>query len=282
MKFFHHIKSRCVVYASLFALSLFLFSCEDVVEVDLASSDNRLVIDAEILWDTETSGNVQQIYLSRLTNYYETETTKVANAEVYITNTSGDTFTFTETDEAGTYQCNDFDPQLQETYQLFVNVDDETFTATESLITTPEINRIEQRADGGFLGEDYEVTFYYNDPVEEENFYLTDVEVDFLPLPEYDITSDDFFNGNEMDSDFSDEDLEPGDTLAIRFRAISEQFHSYMSLILESTSANPFGTPPANIRGNIINETNENNYALGYFRLSQVREFTYTVEEEQE
>ena len=108
------------------------------------------------------------------------------------------------------------------------------------------------------------------------------MEVDFLPLPEYDITSDDFFNGNEMDSDFSDEDLEPGDTLAIRFRAISEQFHSYMSLILESTSANPFGTPPANIRGNIINETNEDNYALGYFRLSQVREFTYTVEEEQE
>ena len=148
MKFFPHIKSRCVVYSSLFALSLFLFSCEDVVEVDLASSDNRLVIDAEILWDTATSGNVQQIYLSRLTNYYETETTKVANAEVYITNTSGDTFTFTETDEAGTYQCNDFVPQLQETYQLFVSVDEETFTATESLITTPEINRIEQKADG--------------------------------------------------------------------------------------------------------------------------------------
>ena len=97
MKFFHHIKSRCVVYASLFALSLFLFSCEDVVEVDLASSDNRLVIDAEILWDDspqELSGGETVVIPVTITapdkigNYlYKVTLTDEASGEEYATKT---------------------------------------------------------------------------------------------------------------------------------------------------------------------------------------------------
>ena len=62
------------------------------------------------------------------------------------------------------------------------------------------------------------------------------------------------------------------------FQAISEQFHDYMELILESAVANPFGTPPANIRGNLVNETNPENFAFGYFRLSQGIRFRYTIQ----
>lgn len=266
-------------YILLFSFSILFYSCEDVIEVDVKPGDNRLVIDAEILWNTENSGNTQHIYVSRLTNYYETKTTKVSHAEVQISNTTGEVFNFIETEEAGTYQCNDFIPKLGESYQLEVLVDQEVYTASETLVSTPEIIRIEQGAKGGLAEDQYEVIFYFNDPIEEENYYLEDFQTDFLIYPEYGISKDEFFNGNEIDFSFSNEDLEVGNTVNTRFRGISEQFYHYMSLILESYGANPFGTPPANIRGNIINKTNEDNYALGYFRLSQVREFSYTIEE---
>ena len=265
-------------YAFLLAAAVCFVSCEEVVEVDLDSSNHQLVIDAEILWDTDTSGNTQHIYLSRLTDYYEEETIKVSNATVSIANTSGDQFVFLETAEYGTYESTNFIPELGETYTLTVIVEGETYTAEETMVPVPDITRIEQDDEGGFLGDEIEVSFYFDDPADETNFYLTDFETSFLIYPEYDLSDDDFFNGNEMDADFSDEDLAVGDAIQINFRGISEQFYNYMSLILESTSGNPFSTPPANIRGNIINQTNAENYAFGYFSLSQAHQFVYTVE----
>ena len=265
------------LFLILFSTLLFT-SCEDVIDVDLDSSSERLVIDAEILWKKQTDGTQQEIKLSRLTNYYETETIKVSDAQVLIKNSAGESFIFQETEEEGTYKCTDFFPQLLETYTLEIVVDEELYTATETLIPVPEINRIEQDDEGGFLGDEIEVSFFYNDPVEETNFYLTDVRTTFLPLPEYNLTDDDFYNGNEIEDSFSDEDLEVGDDIRITFRGISASFYNYMNLILETTSGNPFSTPPANIRGNIINQTQNENYALGYFRLSEGHQFTYTVE----
>ena len=265
------------LFLILFSTLLFT-SCEDVIDVDLDSSSERLVIDAEILWKKQTDGTQQEIKLSRLTNYYETETIKVSDAQVLIKNSAGESFIFQESEEEGTYKCTDFLPQLLETYTLEIVVDEELYTATETLIPVPEINRIEQDDEGGFLGDEIEVSFFYNDPVDETNFYLTDIRTTFLPLPEYNLTDDDFYNGNEIEDSFSDEDLEVGDDIRITFRGISASFYNYMNLILETTSGNPFSTPPANIRGNIINQTQTENYALGYFRLSEGHQFTYTVE----
>lgn len=275
-------KSLISTYPLLYIFILLLMfstsSCEDVVDVNLEQGEPRLVVDAEILWLSGTTGENQTIYLSRLTDYYNTEVTRVSGATVTIKNENNKIFYFTETETPGSYTCTNFDPEIGGNYTLNVIVDGEVYTATESLIASPEVTRIEQYEDGGFLGEDKEVRFYYNDPEEETNFYLADFQSDVLNFPEYDLSSDDFFNGNEMYQNFSHEDLETGSEIDITFRAISEQFHDYMELILESAVANPFGTPPANIRGNLLNETNPENFAFGYFRLSQGIRFRYTIQ----
>ena len=49
---------------------------------------------------------------------------------------------------------------------------------------------------------------------------------------------------------------------------------------IEEQGGGPFETQPATVRGNIINQTNPDNFALGYFRLSEVDEFIYTIEDE--
>jgi hypothetical protein len=47
--------------------------------------------------------------------------------------------------------------------------------------------------------------------------------------------------------------------------------------IAGSSGGSPFSTPPATLRGNIINQSNENDYPLGYFHLSEIDTRNYTV-----
>ncbi|WP_419211488.1 DUF4249 domain-containing protein [Maribacter sp. X9] len=274
------IKLKKLKYIGVFFL-LFLCSCEDVIDVDLETGDSTIVIDAEILWEKGTDGNVQTIRISRMTDYYNPEPPKVSGAQIYIENSSGDLFTFSETDVMGVYVCDNFLPQLNETYTLQVTVEDKTFTASETLIPVPEINRVEQDYIEGFSGdENFEVSIFYDDPENQTNFYLTDFKASVLQYPEYILIDDEFYNGNEVENNFSDEDLEVGNSIEIIHRGVSEQFYNYMNLVLETTSSNPFATPPANIRGNIINQSNHEDYALGYFRLCEANQLLYTLDEE--
>ena len=54
-----------------------------------------------------------------------------------------------------------------------------------------------------------------------------------------------------------------------------------MFILLQQSSDQsdgPFETQPATVRGNFVNQTNEANFPLGYFRISEVSILTYTVE----
>ncbi|MGS2764512.1 DUF4249 domain-containing protein [Sinomicrobium sp. M5D2P9] len=262
----------------LFSILACLVSCEDVVDIDLDTEEPRLVIDAGIEWIKGTDGSRQTIRLSTTTDYYSGEIPPVSGAVVYVSNNDGATFDFTETPGTGIYVCTDFTPVIGETYGLTVIVDEQTYTASEKLVNVPEITRIEQDYDGGFMEDNIEVKFYYQDNPEENNHYMAKFNTDFLIYPEYNIDDDKFTQGNEMFNSFSHEDLEIGNRVDISLYGISERFYSYMSLILETANGNPFSTPPANVRGNIINATDETNYAYGYFRLSEVDERSYVVE----
>ena len=62
----------------------------------------------------------------------------------------------------------------------------------------------------------------------------------------------------------------------------SKRYYEYMFLFLSQTATGaggPFSTTPATVRGNMINITKEDNYPLGYFRLSETDTKVYTVTE---
>lgn len=261
----------------LLVLCLGLFSCEDVITADLDTGDSKIVIDAEILWQKGTNGANQTIKISRMTAYYNPETPKVSGARVYIENSTGRQFFFPET-APGIYNCTDFLPVPNETYTLYVEADGQVYTASEKLIPVAPINRLEQTISTGFGDDQPEVAIYYTDPANETNYYLTSFVSTVLPYPEYDLNDDDLTNGNETKSDFSHEDLKAGDVIEIEHRGVSRQFYNYMNLILEAADSNPFSTPPANIRGNILNQNNSGSQALGYFRLSESDHRLYTLE----
>ncbi len=265
-------------YCFVILFCLTLVSCEDVIEVDLDTGEDKVVIDAEILWQKGTDGALQTIKISRMAAYYSPNSPKVSGAQVRVENTDGAVFTFTEIEEQGTYVCTDFIPELNKVYTLYVETDGQVYTATETMIPVPEINRIEQNEDGGFIGNEMEVVIFFNDPIGEANYYLTSFTTDILPYPDYELTEDELSDGNEIRNDFSEDNFKQGDSVEITLRGISQQFHNYMNLILEATDSSPFSTPPANIKGNILNQDNSSSEALGYFRLCESDTKHYVVQ----
>ncbi|MDA6068370.1 DUF4249 domain-containing protein [Flavobacterium sp. AC] len=272
----YNLKSKAFTLFSLLFVLLFL-SCDKVVELDLETGDPKIVIDAEIIWEKGTSGSEQTIKISRMAPYYSPTTPKVSGAQVRVENSDGVIFTFNES-EPGLYKCTNFVPAIDMEYKLFVQVDGQTLTATEKLVAVPPIERVDQEFMADITGPDLiVVSFYYKDPADQVNYYLTDYKTDFLAYPDYSPSSDEFVNGNEIVEKYADTDLKPGKVLDITHRGISKNFFNYMNLILQASSSNPFGSVPANIRGNIINTTDTNNFALGYFRLCEANHIIYTV-----
>ena len=129
---------------------LLFTSCEKVIDVDLATGEPRLVVEASINWYAETNGNEQHIKLSTTTSYFSNVIPPVIGATVFITNSTNQVFTFIENDTPGTYNCNDFIPVVGENYTLTIVYEGQTYTSTEKLLNTPIVTRVEQKNDAGF------------------------------------------------------------------------------------------------------------------------------------
>ena len=267
----------CLVVSYCFLL----LSCIKVVEVDLATAEPKLVIDASIDWIKGTAGNEQKIKLSTTTGYYSATFPTVSGAEIVITNSANTVFSFIEDPGTGEYRCSNFHPVIGETYTLKVVLNGEFYTATETCIGVPDIeNNIEQNSSGGFGGDEMEITYYYQDKGNEGNYYLHRILSPVSTFPDYKAEDDENSQGNLMQAYFSDKELKAGDHINIRLYGISKRYYDYFRKLLAASGADagPFQTTPGSVRGNIINQTHLANFAYGYFRLSEVDIKDYTIQ----
>jgi len=265
----------------IFIISLLIFSCEDVIDVDLNSTEPRLVINASIKWYKDSSGQSQFIQLTLTAPYFDTNIPPATGATVFITDSNDNTFDFVENESTGIYINESFIPEINNTYNLTIIYNNETYTATEKLIASTPVTKVEQKNNSGFTGNETEIKAFYKDPQGIANYYLFDFQEKDTTIKSFEIYDDEFTDGNEIFGFYSSESLESGDELLITIYGISEQFYEFMNILLQQTdndSGDPFETQPATVRGNCINETNPENYPLGYFSLSEVSVFTYIVE----
>ena len=273
----------------LVLLTIATSSCEDVIDVKVPNEKARLVIEASLDWQKGTAGNNQTVKLSTSKPYFEnTINTSVTGATVKVINTrSSIEYNFVDQND-GTYIINDFEPVLNDVYTLEVNYNNETYSATETLQSVSPIKRIEQSLEGGFNDEILDVYMYWDDPVDETNFYLIKfIEVgDELPI--FEDFNDEFVNGNELDTFFEEEreddddqaEYNPGDVVEFTLYGVSERFNNYMSLLIEQydSGGDPFSSVPGKLKGNCINLDSPEDYAFGYFRLSEFDTATYTFQ----
>ena len=268
---------------SLLAI-LLLISCEDKVNVALDTANPKLVIDATILRQKGTSGSDQTIKLTTTTDYYSNVIPTVSGATVYIIDLSSllaVVYQFNESPNTGEYVCNSFVPVINHNYMLTVIYNGQTYKSTEKLLATPTIDTIEQTTVQGFGGDEIQVKFFYQDNGSEDNNYLIGVKNSTKVIPEYGVLKDEFFQGNQMFGFYSNDKLKAGNQLFFSLEGISTKYYNYMNKLLNiagSGGGSPFSTPPATLRGNIINQTNENEYPLGYFHLSEIDTRNYIVQ----
>lgn len=155
------------------------------------------------------------------------------------------------------------------------------YTATETCIGVPDIeNDIQQNNKGGFGGNEMEITYYYQDNGYEDNYYLHRIVSPVSTFPDYKAEDDKNSQGNLMQQYFSDKDLKTGDSIHIRLYGISRRYYDYFRKLLTASGAGsgPFQTTPGSVRGNIINQVHFENFAYGYFRLSEVAVKEYRLQ----
>jgi hypothetical protein len=259
----------------------FMLSCTKVVKMDLETAAPKLVIDASIDWVKGTAGSEQKIKLSTTTGYYSETFPTVSGADIVISNAANTVFKFIENPGTGEYTCSDFHPVIGETYTLKVVLNGEQYTATETCIGVPGIeSNIVQNNKGGFGGDKIEISYYYQDNGNEENHYLHRILSPVSKFPDYKAEDDEKSQGKLMLEYFSDEDLKAGDKVNIRLYGISRRYYDYFRKLLAASGAGngPFQTTPGSVRGNIINQTHFENFAYGYFRLSEVDVKDYTIQ----
>ena len=203
-------------------------------------------------------------------------------ATVKITNSNNDEFDFIEEGTTGIYSTSTFMPVIDETYTLTVTYNGEEFTAEETLLALPSIDRIEQTTDNFFGTEVIKVEFFYLDPAGIDNYYFsqfsypTDYAIDV-----YRTRDDEFSDGQENSFFEQDDSLKPGKDLTIYFYSASKTNFNYMNLLLDQVSSGgPFAAPPAAVQGNCINTTDAEKKPYGYFRLSQMEKTVYTITNE--
>ncbi|SMC40393.1 DUF4249 domain-containing protein [Pedobacter africanus] len=251
----------------------FLLSCTKVIEIDLETAEPKLVIDASIDWVKGTTGSAQKIKLSTTTGYYSTIFPTVSGAEIVVTNSANAVFSFIESPGTGEYICSNFHPVIGETYTLKIVLNGEIYAATETCMGVPNIeNKIEQNNNGGFGGDEVEITYYYQDNGNEENYYLHRIISPVSTFPDYKAIDDEKTQGNLMQEYFSDKDLKAGDLINIRLYGISRRYYDYFRKVLAASGSGngPFQIIPGSVRGNVVNQTHFANFAYGYFRVSEV------------
>jgi hypothetical protein len=272
------------LYIALILTSFSILSCEDVVDVDLDTANPKLVIDASLKWQKGETGNVQTIKLSTTTDFYSNTIPPATGATVSVINLSSDVaiiYNFIET-APGTYVCTNFNPIINNEYQLIVVYAGEIYKATSKLMPTPVIEFDEQTMIPGFGGDEMvQVKFYFVDNGNEDNFYLVGAKNSNIVYTEYGVITDEFFQGNMMFGVYIDDELKAGDVIDYSLQGITEKYSNYMNKLLSiagSDGGSPFATPPATLRGNIVNQNNADNFPLGYFHLSEIDTGSYTIE----
>ena len=258
---------------------LSIFSCQEVIDVDLDDAEAKLVVDASLSWVKGSTGNEQFIKLTLTAPFFDETIPPATGAVVTVTDANNNTFNFIEEGDTGIYKTTNFIPELNGIYELTINYDNQVYVATETLIPVAPFDYIEQNNDGGFLGDNIEIKAYYTDPASVENFYIFKFIETTKSVISINVSEDSFNDGNQNYARYSNDELEPGDEINIEIYGVSKRTYQFTNILLQQTGGRgPFGTTPATVRGNCVNQTNPDNYALGYFRVTEADILTYIVE----
>lgn len=266
-------------------LIVFLFSkCEKVIDVEVPSIEPKLVIDAsfEVYFDENPVSAKTTVRLTESADYFDDTIPTVTNATVFLTNLSDNSIiNFSDTNLDGEYEPdNSFIPADDVAYELTVIHNNETYRGTATKVKSTPIIDVNQGDGTLFTGNEVEINVKIQDELDIENYYYFDFSND-----NYSVIEDRFFDGQEYEvpNFYEEDEIELPATVAIKMLGISKDYFTYLRILLDQSGeagGGPFETAPTSLLGNMINTTNNDNFPLGYFHISEADTFTTLLEEQ--
>ncbi|MFK5972766.1 MAG: DUF4249 family protein [Flavobacteriaceae bacterium] len=255
-----------------------IIGCQDVIDVEVPSESPRLSIDALIRITDITQPFAQiQVQASRTSSFFE-DIKPAQLSAIFITNEdSGESLSLLSATGNGKYTGVWAMQQLtQGKLKLTIEYEGQTYVARTQFVASVPIDTLVQGDATLFEGTETEVLVTFKDTPDRTDFYLFDFDFD-----EYLVSEDTFYKGQSFQfSYFYDDKVKPGIRINVALLGVDEPFYNYMNqLILQSNGdQGPFQIPVATVKGNIINSTSVDDFALGYFAVSQTFTRSLTLE----
>lgn len=244
----------------LFILFSF-FSCEKVIEIDLADSKEVIVIEAQV---TNTSMPFT-VKISKTAPYFGDQSNKpVSGAKVSIKSEKGRLKYFTE-ESPGLYTYNKTPAFPNLLYILTVEYEGVTYTAQSFMNETVSISDLSlSYFDGlGFLESGYRINTFIRDPADVENYYRIKYFVNGKASTRksgISLYSDLLFNGKGIGLGQRSLVFKTTDTVTVELQSIDKAAYDYFTTLESISGLDIMQTvSPANPISNF------NNGALGYF-----------------
>jgi hypothetical protein len=285
----------------LILLTLFLFSCEDVVMLESPSSPAYFVVEATL---TNAPGP-QSIMLSKSQAYFDNATAPaVSAAQVRVTDDTGNAYVFTESATPGTYTWTPKDSKevmgtVGRTYTLAVNWSGTSFAAKAKMNPVPAVDSILYQAatanarqagdnkpkegfEAQFFGRDlkgvgdcYRIKYYKNGRLFNA---ASNILIVYDSALQRVAGTDGLMFNLPVRSAISPELYVANDKIKVEIYSISnDQFSFYSQARLELNNAGLFAIPAANIPTN-IQTTAGSMPAAGWFGVSAMSSLEVQVD----
>jgi hypothetical protein len=247
-----------------------LWSCEDVIDVDLKNGEPLLVVDGWI-------SNQNQTYTVKLTKskpyFANTPATPVSVATLQLSDNEGNTELLTET-SAGVYQIQTIKGKIGNQYTLRIVSEGETYEAKTEIKNVPPIDSLTYRyeKERSDLDEGIYVRYFGPELPTPGDYFRVKVYkngVQYNKPSELIISSDEFVNGNyigDLEFDFGDP-FKVNDVVKVELLSLPQDAYYFLQeMVTQVNNGGMFGTPPANVRTNVRNlNPSSKKKAVGYF-----------------
>lgn len=280
-----------IIYTFLIFASI-LTACTEPYNTELEGSFVRLVVQGSI----NNELKAHQVSLTKSGDYFSnTASPKVTGANVSISD-GENTFNLNEVSD-GLYETDTIAGEIGKTYTLKIDSEGQTYEASCYLNYCPPIDSINfgyyDLSAYDIIDSSAHVLLSALEPETPDNFYMWNVyRNDVLEtdtINEVSFSDDLFINGSYMSNVEVGwvRKVEIGDTITLEMLSITEEYYNYIYQMLSVTDWNmgPFGGPPANPNGNIIeviDNDNNNDDPLGFFLAYSTFSITRIIPEKDE
>ena len=238
-------------YISLFTL---LTSCEEIVEIDLKTTDPKIVIDASI-----TDGLECVVILSKTQAFKNNDYPElISGATIILADNLGNSEILKESSHQYGIYYSDMEGVEGRTYQLEVRLEENVYTASGTIPPKVEIEDV--YIYGVRIGKEhwYSPCVVYNDPANVLNYYNATLSINDNLMQTVYLQDDEFRDGlqvkqilfyNKEDND--DESLKYGDRIGVELQTLDFGIYNFYKTLL-SFATGRIANPATNISGGAL------------------------------